>query len=199
MHPKFKRWTTATALFLALVMGQWYLPVGFAESAASLGATPQQATAILTTGSNGPVTVNGANAVSGATVMSGAAIETTDQTGASLTIPGHFTLDIAPKASLSVQFERNSIKVNLIKGCVMLHTTKDTTGEIDTAHGVAKSDVSKNDRLDVCDPPLVGAPATAAAGGLSAGGKIAIVGGVVGALALIPVLTGGNNPSPTGP
>jgi hypothetical protein len=201
MDSRFKRITSGTAILLALAIGQMYLPVSLAESAGdALAKSSQQATAILTTAGNKPITVNGASAMTGATITPGAMIETPDQVAAAMIMPGHFTLDIAPKAKLSVEFDGNSIKVNLIQGCVVLHTIKGTTGEIDTSRGVAgKTDGSKDDRIDVCDPSIATAPAAAAAGGLSTGGKIAIVAAVVGALALIPILSGGDNPSPGAP
>jgi hypothetical protein len=203
MSSRFRRITPATALVLALAIGLLYLPVSLAASANSPSApslAPQQATAILTTGSNRPVTLNGASAISGATVMTGAMIETPDQVGASMSIPGHFTLDIAPNAKVSVEFGSNGIKVNLIQGCVVLHIKKGTTGEIDTSKGVvATADGSKDARLDVCDPSIATAPAAAATGGLSQTGGVLIGAAGMGAALLIPILTGGKNPSPGGP
>ena len=202
MNSKFKRITSATALLLVLAMGQTYLSVSLAESAGNgnASASPQQVGAVLTTGNNQPIMVNGAKTVSGATVMTGATIETPDQIGASLSIPGHFTLDITPKASLTVEFDQNGIKVNLVKGCVVLHTKNSITGEIDTANGAAKkADGSKETRLEVCDPTIATAPAAAAGTTeMGLGGKLAIIGAFVG-LVSIPLLTGGSNPSPGGP
>jgi hypothetical protein len=202
MYSRFKRITAATALVLALAIGLLYLPVSSAASANSASTPslfPQQATAILTTGNNRPITLNGVSASSGATVMTGAMIETPDQVGAAMSIPGHFSLDIAPRAKVSVEFDLKGIKVNVIQGCVVLHTKKGTTGEIDTSKGVvATADGTKDARLDVCDPSIATAPA-AAAGGLTTGGKVAIIAAVAGAVALIPVLKGGSNPSPGAP
>ena len=202
MDSNIKRITSAIALSLALAMGLVYLPVGLAAAAGTASAPsllPQQATAILTTAGNRPVTVNGASAVGGTTIMTGAIIETPGQVGASISLPGHFSLDIAPGAKVSVEFDRNGIKVNLIQGCVVLHTEKGTTGEIDTSKGVSGTAAgSKDARLDVCDPSIATAPA-AAAGGLSTGAKVAIIAAAAGVVALIPILTGGNNPSPGAP
>lgn len=198
MHSRFKRRTSASALLLALAVGLMYSPVSLAQSV-NAGAA-QQANAILTTTNNQPVTVNGAVAITGATIKSGASIQTPDQIGASLILPGHFSLDVAANASVVVQFDNKGIKINLIKGCVVLRTTKGTTGEISTSKGiVGKADGSKDDRLDVCDPSIATAPAAAAEGGLGAGGVVAIIAAIVGAVALIPVLTGGDNPSPGAP
>lgn len=201
---KFKSVSSATALILTLAIGLLYLPVSLAAPAKSVGAPsalPQQATAVLTIGNNQSIMVNGASTLSGATVMTGAMLETPDRISASLSIPGHFTLDIAPNAKLSVEFTTDGIKVNLIQGCVVLHTTKGTTGEIDTSRGVAgKTDGSKNDRIDVCDPSIATAPAAVAtAGGLSQTGGVLIGAAAMGTAVLVPILTGGSNPSPGAP
>lgn len=200
MNSKFKRLSSATALFLALATSQIYLTVSLAGPGGNASASAQQSTAILTTGGNRPVTVNGANAISGATIMTGAAVETPDQVGATINLPDHFSLEIAPKAKLTVDFDGSGIKVNLIQGCVVLHTKKGTTGEIDTSKGVAgRADGSKDARLDVCDPSIAAAPAVAASGGLSQAGGVAIGAVAMGAAVVIPILTGGRNPSPGAP
>jgi hypothetical protein len=175
-----------------------YLPVSLAGPGGNPSASPQQ-TAILTTGGNKPITVNGASAITGATIVSGAAIETPDQVRAGISIPGHFSLDIAPNASVTVDFTSSGIKVNVIRGCVVLHTKKGTTGEIDTSRGVAATaDGSKDARLDICDPSMaVPPPITAAAtGGLSQTGGVLIGAAGMTAAILIPILSGGRNPSP---
>ena len=203
-NSKFKHTSSATALALALAIGLLYLPISLAASASS-GApspVPQQATAVLTTGNNQPIMVNGASSSSGATIVSGATLETPDQIGASMSIPGHFTLDIAHNAKLSVDFTTSGIKVTLIKGCVVLHTKKGTTGDIVSSNGttLATADGSKDARLDVCDPTIAAAPAAAAeAGGLSQTGGILIGAAAMGAALLIPIFGGGNNPSPANP
>lgn len=203
MDFRFKRVTPAAALFLALAVAHTSLPVTQAESNETANpvslAVPQQATAMLTTGGNLPITLNGARATSGATVLTGAMIETPDQVVATVNLPGHFSLEISPNAKLSTDFSLSGIKVNLIQGCVVLNTKKGTTGEIATSRGVvAKADGSKDERLEVCDPSIATAPAAASAG-LGPGGKIAIAAAVIGAIALIPIINGGENPSPGSP
>jgi hypothetical protein len=182
------------ALLLALVIGLTYAPLSLAQS--SSPSALQQASAILTTANNQPVTVNGADAITGATIKSGASIQTPNQIGASLILPGHFSLDIAANANVTIDFDVKGIKVNLIKGCVVLHLIKGTSAEISTSKGVvARADGSKDERLDVCDPSVATAPAAAAEGGLGAGGVIAIIAAIGGVAAIIPILTGGDNPS----
>ena len=201
MNSRFKRITSTTALFLALAMGAMYLPSGLAASAGDPSASPQQATAVLTTSGNQSVIVNGANANSGATIMPGAVIETPAGVGASLSMPGHFTLDLAPGAKVSVEFDGNSIKVTVLQGCVVLHTTKGTSGEVDTSRGEAgKTAGTKGGRLDICDSTVATAPASAEpTGGLSQTGGVLIGAAGMTAAILIPILTGGNNPSNSAP
>jgi hypothetical protein len=201
MNLRFQRITSATALILALAIAHMYLPASLAEGSPSVApaAIPQLAAAVLTTAGNKPILVNGANAISGATIMTGAAIETPDQVGATINLPGHFSLEIDPKAKLTTEFDLSGIKVNLIKGCVVLYTKKGTTGEISTSRGVvASSDGSKDAKLEVCDPSILAAPA-AVAGGLSTGQKIAIAAAIGGGISLIPILPGGDNPSNSTP
>jgi hypothetical protein len=200
MDFRFKRITSATALLLALAIVQLYLPVSLAganPNANVSASVPQQASAILTTAGNKPISVNGANAISGATILTGAAVETPDQIGATINLPAHYSLEIFPKAKLTMEFDAKGIKVNLIQGCVVLHTKKGTTGEIDTARGVAATaDGSRDARLDVCDPSIATAPAAAAGGHTTR--NIAIVAGAA-ALLLIPIVPRGSDPSPPVP
>jgi hypothetical protein len=182
-------------------MGALYLPAGLAASAGEPSASPQQATAILTTAGNQSVIVNGASANSGATIMPGAVIETPSGVGASLSFPGHFKLDLSPGAKVSVEFDGDSIKVTVIQGCVVLHTMKGTTGEIDTSKGEAgKTDGSKDLRLDICDPSIATAPAAVAStGGLSETGGVLIGAAGMATAILVPILAGGKNPSNSAP
>jgi hypothetical protein len=196
MDAKFKRITSVTALLVTLAVSQMYLPASLAGSAATAMVSPLQVSAILTTTNNKPITVNGANAISGATIMTGATVETPDQVGASINVPGHFTLDITPRAKLIIEFDQNGVKINLIQGCVVLRLKKSTTGEIDTSNGIAAhADGSKDARLEVCDPSIKTAPAAAAGGHTLR--NIAIIAGA--GLLIIPIVPHGNNPSPPTP
>lgn len=200
MHSTSKRLTFATALFLAVGLVWLQLPVTFAESAGAASVLPQQAGAILTTSNNQPILVNGASAIGGATVMTGAAMETPDQVRASLSLPRHFTLDMSTNTSVTVEFGPDSIKVNLIRGCVVLHVKKGTSGEISTSQGViARADGTKDARLDVCDPRIAAAPIPAAAAGGISGGVASVLAGGVLAAELIPMIFGGRNISPRRP
>src|SRR5437879_3467468 len=89
MNSRRKRIATATALLLVFAVTQVYLGIISAAtkgpSVRTAAGTPQ-ATAILTTLGNKPITVNGASAVSGATILSGATIETPDGVSATINI-----------------------------------------------------------------------------------------------------------------
>ena len=197
MNSKSKRVVSATALFVAFAVGQVYLTVGFAGSVAAepnAVALPQQPSAILTTAGNKPISVNGANAVSGATVISGALVETPNQVGATVDIPGHSRLQISANARLILTFAGGSTKVTLLKGCVTLHTNKGVTGEIVSESGkiLGKTDPAKDGDLRVCEPEPGGGVNPAVIGLIGAG---AAVGAIV-------ALAGGDdssNPSPSGP
>lgn len=201
MNPRLKRLGPATALLLALAIGQMYLPASLAGAGGNTNASSQQAGAMLTTTGNKPITVNGASAISGATIITGAEVETPTQVGATMNIPGRFSLDIAPNAKVTVDFDSNGIKVNVIRGCVVLHTKKGTTGEIDTSKGVAATaDGSRDARLEICDPSIAAPPVVAATtGGLSQTGGVLVGAAGMGAAILIPILSGGRNPSPGAP
>jgi hypothetical protein len=157
MDSKSKRVISATALFVAFAVGQVYLTTGFAGSlTAEPGAValPQQPSAILTTAGNKPISVNGANAVSGATIISGALVETPNQVGATVDLPGHSRLEISANARLILTYAPGSTKVTLLKGCVTLHTTKGVTGEIvtESAKTLGKTDPVKDGDLKICEP-----------------------------------------------
>lgn len=199
MDSRFKRWTTATALFAVFAIGQTYLTVGLAGTIApepSASAIPQQPSAILTTAGNKPISVNGATAITGATILSGALIETPDQVGANVDIPGHSHLEISAKARLILTFAGNSTKVTLLAGCVTLHTTKGVTGEVVTENAkiLGKTDPVRDGDLRFCEPKPGGGVNPAVIGLIGAG---AAVGAIV-------ALAGGSdntssNPSPSAP
>ncbi len=221
MSSKFKRTTTAVALLLLFATSQVYVGVSFAGPgsvvrAANAAMMPQN-TGILKTQSNKVITVNGADAISGATILSGATINTPAGVGATVNLGGLGWLDIAPQAILTLTFETGRVRVLLSQGCVVLHTKKNTTGQIETAEGViAKSDPTKDDVLRVCSergavpPSNIGANAGAgtgsatagAGGGISTATKVligALAGGGAIAAAIIVPCRRGANPSPGEP
>ncbi|MGZ8842196.1 MAG: hypothetical protein ACXW18_00945 [Pyrinomonadaceae bacterium] len=204
MRSKYKRSFTAVTLLILLAVMQAYAGTGLAtrnSNVTDLSAAPQQISGILTTQANKPITVNGASAATGATILSGAMIETPDGVTATISIPGHGTLEIAANTKLTLEIDQNgNIKVNLIQGCLVLRTMKGSSGEVDNAQGViGKTDSSKNDELNVC-PGVKTAGAAAGGGGLSTGAKVAIVAAVGGGLgAALAFGLRGSNPSPGAP
>lgn len=213
MTSKSKRITTVIAFFLIFAISQVYVGVSFARPAIvrseTVATIPQQATGILKTQGNKPITVNGASAITGATIVSGTKIETPQGVDATVRLGVLGWLDIAPKAILDLTFDQNrNVKVLLFQGCVVLHTKKNTTGQIDTADGViAKSDPTKDDVLRVCSqrgavpPPGIGS-AGGAATGISTTTKAVIgalaAGAVIAAVIIVPCRRG-RNPSPGDP
>ena len=206
MSSKSKRIITAIGLLLAFATSQVYVGVSFAkpDSAAptATGTVPQEPTGILTTKGNQAITVNGASAISGATIMSGASMETPEGTGATVSLGGLGSLEISPKAKLTLEFQNGSVKVMVTEGCVTLHTKKGTSGEVDTSKGVAgKTDPGKDGSIKIC-PDRTGA-VTGAAGagglfGLGTAATVAIIAGGATAV-IVPVVLHGGNPSPSTP
>ena len=217
MSFRSKRIPISVALLLVIATSQVYIGVSFAELGRRVAMTPQQATGILTTAGNNPITVNGASGISGATILSGASIQTPAGVGATVRLGSLGWLDIGSQASLTLTFDQSgNVNVVLTQGCVVLHTTKNTTGQIEAADGVrGKSDPTKNDVLSVCSergavpPPGIGgagtvkvAGAAAGAGGGSTASAVivgsAAVGGVFAAAIIVPCRRG-RNPSPGEP
>jgi hypothetical protein len=199
MDSKSKRKISATALFVAFAVSQVYLTTGFAGSLTAepgVVALPQQPSAILTTAGNKPISVNGANAVSGATIISGALVETPNQVGATIDIPGQSRLEISPNARLILTFAGGSTKVTLLKGCVTLHANRGVTGEIVTGSGkeLGKTDPAKDGDLKICEPIPGGGVSPAVIGLIGAGAAVG---------AIVAIAGGGDttssNPSPSGP
>ena len=185
-----KRVSALTALLLVFSVTQVYVGVTFAgptpervatnATAAGAGGVPQQ-TGILKTNGNKPININGASAITGATVLSGTSIETPDGVGATINLSSLGWIDISPNTKFSLTFEQGSIKIMLIEGCVVLHSKKGTTGEIDTAQGVVgKTDPARDGTLRVCFPKGAAAP-IANAGGASGAGGAGGAGGAAGA------------------
>lgn len=211
MSSRTKRITTAIALLLAFGMAQIYLPVGLAnltDLSISPASSPQAA-AVLTTARSQPISVNGVNAITGATIMTGATIETPGQIAATVNLPGHFSLEIDGDAKVILEFDENSVKVTVIRGCVELNTKRGTSGEVvnEMGQSLGKTDPSeKNDEVEFCTRRAGGVPGAtsgaATTGGSSAVTTFAIVGAAAADAALayfIVTGTRGDNPSPSTP
>lgn len=202
MNFTHKRRIAATGLFVMAAIMQTYVGVSFAARASAVNPSPvaaQEIAGSLTTSENKPILVNGASAITGATILSGALVETPAKMTATINIPGHGTLDLAPDTKVIIEFDpTGNIRVMLRQGCVTLHTQKGTTGEIDNAQGViGKTNPAIADVLDTCHVKTAGA--AAGGGGLGTGGTIAIVAGIGAGVTGIAFALRGSNPSPARP
>jgi hypothetical protein len=212
MNSKSKRITSAVALFLSFAIAQFYIGISFAQSGPSAGehenptAPSQQTTGSLSVQGGSAITVNGASTMSGATIFSGANIETPAGVGGTINLGSLGSVQIEPNAKLTLEFRDGSIKVTLVQGCVTLHTSSGTAGEIDNPQGVAgKTDPKADGMVRTCYPES-GAVRTAPASaqgkgglfGLGTAATIAIIAGM-GSLVGLPAIFTNHNPSPTTP
>ena len=207
MNFKYKKITAALAFFLVFAMTQVYLVslAATAKTDSPSSATTQgiQITGILTTQGNKPISVNGASAVSGATITSGASIETPDGVGATISIPGHGSIQIAPNSKVTIEIgPSGNIKVVITQGCAILKTNRGTSGELTNAQGVVtKADGSAASLIDSCPGKNI-APIVAGGGGglfgLGTAATVAIVGGAIGGTATaIALANRGTTASPS--
>lgn len=159
-----------------------------------------QATAVLTTQGDKPITVNGASATSGATILTGAMIETPGDVSATVSIPGHGTLLIPANTKVTLHFDQaGNVRATLVQGCVVLNTKRATRGEVENAQGsLGKSDGSNDATIDTCQTRT--SPAAAGGDGLSTGAKVAIAAAVIGGgSTALYFAVRGSNPSPSSP
>lgn len=194
---RHKRTARIIVVLLTVLLAQSVFGLTFAAPG---DVSVPQATAVLTTQGNKPITVNGASATSGATILTGAMIETPSDVSATVSIPGHGTLLIPANTKLTLQYDQaGNIQVTLVQGCVVLNTKKATRGQVENAQGtLGTSDGSNDATIDTCQTRTV--PAAAGGGGLSTGAKVAIAAAVIGGggTALAFALRG-SNPSPSSP
>lgn len=198
MNSKTKRIASVIALFLVFCTSQILVTAGFVAPEAASANDPSQgqvAAGILTTVGNKPISVNGAASITGTTILSGATIETPQGVGATVSLEKLGSLEMEQDAKVTLTFQSDSIHVLLLKGCVTLHANKGITGKIETSKdAISKTDPKEDGVLRVCHPDSVKlASAAAAAGGLGKLATLAIIGAP--AVAIIPVITPGSNPS----
>jgi len=205
MNFKSKRISRVVTWLLVVVTSQVLVGAGIAAPySGELASSPvvQDISGVLATSANKPIMVNGQSAITGATIVSGATVETPDQVKATIAIPGHGSVAAEGNTKFTVTFDQSGIKINLIRGCLVLVTMKGTTGEIDNAQGVVgRSDGLNDGRLDVCPTRTAGAAAAGGAGGLFGLGTAATVVIVAGGIAAVVAIavTRGSNSSPSAP
>jgi len=186
----------AILVLLLFTVAQIGVQIGFAEPnpPAPPIPVPQQLVARLITRNNQPISVNGNSAATGASIVTGATIETGNDQAATVNLGSLGTLDIAPNTKLILTFDENgNVKVTVIRGCAILKTKKNTTGEVATEQGTAaKTDSKKDGALDICFPPGASSPVVnqgaAAAAGAGAQAAVAGVAGVTTTSITAPVI-----------
>ena len=203
MNPKTQRIASVLALLLVFCISQAGMSFAAPDPATAGLGTPapqlQDAVGILTTVGNKPIMVNEAASTTGATILSGVTIETPEAVGATVTLGRRGSLEIEQYTKLTLNFQVNSIKVQLLKGCVTLNAKKGTTGEIETTKGlVSKTDPKTDAVLRVCHPDSVmEAGAVIAAPGLNLLSTLGVLSGPAAAVA--PAIVPGSNPSISSP
>ncbi len=159
MNTRYKRLTVCTTLLLMFSIAQVYVGVSFAGSVTQTrrSAVTQDVGTLVTSG-NQPILVNGNNALTDATILSGTSIEGPQGVSATINLGRLGRLEIAQATSLRLEFSVGKIRVSLLKGCVILLTRRNTTGTVETPRGVAITDPTKDDVIDVCQDDRAATP-----------------------------------------
>ena len=116
--------------------------------------------------------------------------------------PSPFLRQFDPNTKLTLEFQKGSIKVTLLQGCVTLRTKKGTAGEIDSAKGGGgKTDPARDGVLRTCPDRAPVAAAAAGAGGLFGIGVAETISllALTTTIVAIPIIQRGGNPSPSNP
>ncbi len=225
MSPNHRTISKAIAILLVLAIAQVYVQIGLAAPSTTSGQQPPQFIARLSSTRGGPITINGNSAAVGASIVTGALIETLDQS-ATINLSSFGTLEIGPNTQLRLDYDQQgNTKVTLIRGCAILRTRNNATGEILTEQGsAAQTDGEKKNEADVCfllgkvtvnqnaaaNSILSVSSTTGTTGaGISGGALLAILGGVIGGVLIAVVAASGDevvapvnppvNPSPSSP
>jgi hypothetical protein len=220
MLSRYKKTIKFLTLLISLAVGQLYLGVGVSLASASTTVAPQsQIFGNLSTRDNKPITVNGATAVSGATILSGSMIDTPDKVSATIKFNDKATVCIAPNTKLMLEIDASgNLKINIIQGCAILRTQKNTGGTMTSAAGlIGQIDAATGGSIDVCvNPNGVATVNQGAASDAGAGASLidcgaaaavavptfplAITAGIIGGVAAgIIVAFTGDNPSASAP
>jgi hypothetical protein len=209
------------ALFLMFCTSKCYAQTGWSSPLLDDPDTSQKPLlGRLMTRNDQAILVNGVSANSADTILTGSSIETPDQVGASVSLGSLGMVDFAPNTTARLDYGTEKISLTLVRGCLILHTKRRTTGRVDTSAGSAGiTDPSSAGTLDVCFPlgapsPTVNQGAAARAGAGARQGKATtawsltkddmIVSLVIGIVALVIIGVAiaenpgqGINPSPT--
>ena len=166
----------------------------------------QSLMAILTVPGNQSISVNSTKAIDGATILSGAAIATPNEVSATIVIGSLGTLDIAPNTTLKTEFDQSGkVKATLTQGCAIMHTRKNTVGEVVTPDGITKTNSRETSSLMVCFPQSIWAGSEikqSEAGGVLHFVRVAaaaVIGGRVRSNMAVGLDERGSNPGPSTP
>lgn len=153
MTSAHRKTTISIALFLIFCLTHVYVMAGFVEPqiTAAIPQTQQKSTGKLITSGSNPVLVNGNKVQTGMTILSGATLEIPVESVADVKVGLVGSVYLAAETKATLDFNRSSIKVNLIEGCVSLNTSKETSGAVYTSEGrVAASETGRDSTLDIC-------------------------------------------------
>lgn len=146
MTSKRQKAASAIALLLVFSLSQVYVQANLSSksSEASAAAPTVARTGKLTTRGNNPITVNGNLTNSGTTILTGTLLQTPAGIGASVQIGKKGLLRMAPKTSLTLNFNDESVDVVLDSGHADLTTAPGMKGSITTPDGkTARTDSTK--------------------------------------------------------
>jgi len=205
MISKYRKASRVITLVVTLAVMHAYVGVSFSATLSDGPSTPLEPagiTAVLSTSGNQPIMVNDAATLTGATILNGDSIETPAAVGGMISIPGHGRLQIAPNAKLTLGLDSaGNLKVNLLRGCVVMSTNKGTTGEIyNSSKTLGVTDSANDASLSVCPEAEPGGAPQSGGNGWSGTTTMIVVGIGAGVGAALFFAFGWNqNPSPSTP
>ena len=146
------------ALFLMFCTSKCFAQTAWSIPISGDPAVPQRPLlGRLMTRNDRAILVNGASASSNDTIVTGSSIETPDKVGATVTLGSLGAVEIAPYTMARLDYDVGKLSVMLVRGCLIVHAKKKTTGSVETSAGrIANTDPSNDGKLDVCLP--IGAP-----------------------------------------
>jgi hypothetical protein len=208
MISKYRKVFRVTTLVVTLALMQAFVGVGFTATVNDGPTSPVAppvdgagVTAVLTTSGNQPIMVNDASTLTGATILNGDSIETPAAVGGMISIPGHGRLEITPNAKLTLGLDSaGNLKVNLLRGCVVMSTNKGTAGEVYNAgRTIAISDSAKDEVSNVCSEVDPGQLPTQGNNWNNRKTAAVVIGVGVGLGLILYFALRNNNPSPSTP
>lgn len=111
-----------------------------------------------------PILINGNRATSGETVFSGATIETPAGAGATVQLGALGQMDLGPSSKLTLVFDREVIRGEVVKGCATVAAVKGITGYLAMPGNITKrTDPAIGETLSACtyeSEGLIGASGT---------------------------------------